>query len=70
MTAKEKILKTLGEKIKDIRIKKGLTQLELAAIIRKDQQSIQRLEKGKVNPSYYYLLEVAEGLEIDIKELL
>ena len=63
-------LKQLGEKIKQLRLSKGLTQAELANQIGKDQQAIQRLESGAVNPSYLFLLEVSNGLEIKITELV
>jgi len=69
---KEKVilLKKLGENIGNIRKSKGQTQVELANTINKDQQSIQRLEKGNINPSFYYLYEISKGLETDIRELL
>jgi transcriptional regulator with XRE-family HTH domain len=63
------LLKKLGENICRIRKAKGLTQVELASMVNKDQQSIQRLEKGNINPSFYYLNEISKGLEIDLKEL-
>lgn len=63
-------LKQFGEHIRQIRIKRGMTQFDLASIIGKDRQSLQRLESGNVNPSLYYLYEIAEGLEIDLKTLL
>jgi putative transcriptional regulator len=66
---RDKIVK-LGEKIKSIRISQGLTQIDLAYKIGKDQPSINRLEKGKINPSFLYLTEIAEGLEVTISELL
>lgn len=53
-----------------MRISKGFSQTELANIIGKDQQSINRVELGKTNPSYVYLLDVCEGLEISLPELL
>ena len=56
----------LGLKVRSIRLAKNLTQKELANIIGKDHPSINRLEKGKINPSYIFLLEVAEGLGISI----
>lgn len=65
---KELIL--LGKRVKAIRLSKGMTQIELAHKIGKDHPSINKLENGKVNPSYIFLLEVCEGLEIDIKELM
>lgn len=65
---KKEILINLGIRVKEIRLLKGLTQTELAYKIGKDHPSINKLENGKVNPSYIFLLEVAEGLEIDIKD--
>jgi transcriptional regulator with XRE-family HTH domain len=63
-------LKRLGLHISKIRTSKGISQLELASIINKDRQSIQRLERGAVNPSVFYLQEVADGLEISLSKLL
>lgn len=67
---KEELLKDLGERIRTIRKDKGITQLQLAHSIGKDQQSIQRLEAGNINPSYIYLQEIADGLSITLLELL
>jgi putative transcriptional regulator len=64
----EKLIR-LGLKVKELREEKGLSQTELAYKIGKDQPSINRLEKGKVNPSIIYLLQICEGLEISIEEL-
>jgi transcriptional regulator with XRE-family HTH domain len=63
-------LKTLGSRLKEIRNLKGLTLKELGYKIDKDPQSISRVEMGDINPTYLYLLEVCEGLEIDINQLL
>ena len=60
----------LGERIRKVREKKNISQVELANSINKDQQSIQRLEKGKVNPGYEFLLDVAEGLGMSLCEVL
>lgn len=65
----EKLVK-LGERIKQLREEKGMTQVQLAYKIGKDQPSINRVEKGKINPSYLYLLELAEGLEVSLEELV
>ena len=67
---KETLLKNLGARIREIRKEKGISQKELAHSIGKDQQSIQRLEGGNINPSYYYLYEIAEGLEVPIQDLI
>jgi putative transcriptional regulator len=70
MESKEIILKKLGERIREIRKDRGISQKQLAHSIGKDQQSIQRLEAGNINPSYYYLIEIANGLEIEPSKLL
>lgn len=67
---KSEILLQLGEKVREIRISKSLTQTELANKIGKDHPSINKLENGKVNPSYIFLLEVADGLNVNIKEFM
>jgi putative transcriptional regulator len=66
---KEKLIE-LGLKVRVLREARGLSQTELAYKIGKDQPSINRLEKGKVNPSIIYLLQICEGLEISIEELV
>jgi DNA-binding XRE family transcriptional regulator len=45
----EKLIR-LGLKDRELREEKGLSQTELAYTIGKDQPSINRLEKGKLNP--------------------
>ncbi len=65
----EKLLQ-LGLRVKKLREEKGMSQTELAYKIGKDQPSINRLEKGNVNPSIIYLLQICEGLEITIEELV
>ncbi len=66
---KEIIQKQFGLHVKNIRQEKGLTQIDVSSRMNKDQQSLQRVESGNVSPSLYYLYELAEGLEIEVKEL-
>ncbi len=65
----EKLLQ-LGLRVKKLREEKGMSQTDLVYKIGKDQPSINRLEKGKVNPSIIYLMQICEGLEIPIGELV
>lgn len=70
MTEEQKVkLTKFGQQIKELRLNKDLTLKELAYSIDKDPQSISRLEMGKVNPSYLYLLDIAKGLNLSIDEL-
>jgi ribosome-binding protein aMBF1 (putative translation factor) len=67
---KENFLKKLGRHIAQTREKAGLSQSELALRCDKDRQSINRLEKGRMNPTAYYLSELAAELNIPMKDLL
>ncbi|WP_412476980.1 helix-turn-helix domain-containing protein [Flavobacterium sp. TBRC 19031] len=67
---KEIELQQFGKKIKEMRELKGLTQAQLAHKINKDRESIARLERGGINPTYIYLMEICEGLEITMEELM
>ncbi len=67
---KKEVLKYLGLTIKNRRKELGITQNELGLRINKDQQAINRLETGGINPSFIQLLEICQGLELSIGELI
>ena len=64
------IQRKIGRIIRDKRIELGLTQDDLAKSIGKQRPAVQRLESGNVNPSIYFLREIAGGLKITLEELL
>ena len=43
---------------------------DLARACHKDRQAIEKLENGKVNPTIYSLLEIAQALEVELRELV
>ncbi|MBX9734239.1 MAG: helix-turn-helix domain-containing protein [Chitinophagaceae bacterium] len=63
------LLKNLGQKLKLMRQAKGLTLKELGYRVDKDPQSISRVEMGDINPTYLYLMQICEGLEIEMTDL-
>lgn len=67
---KEKDIRLIefGKTVKKIRVSKGLTQVEISSKMNRDQQSLQRVESGRVNLSYTYILELASALEINPKD--
>lgn len=67
---KDVFLKKLGKNIARLREEAGLSQSELALRCDKDRQSLNRLEKGRINPSAFYLYEIASELKIPLQELL
>lgn len=66
----KEFLKQLGQRIKDIRKQKGLSQSEVANRCGKERQSYQRVETGNINPTIWYLQHIATALDVEIKELL
>lgn len=67
---KDETLKLFGERVTKLRTDRGLSQRELAHSMGKDHPAINIIEKGKVNPSFWFLLELASGLGITIEELV
>jgi putative transcriptional regulator len=63
-------LKLFGARVKALRAKKNMAQADLARIMDKDRQSVQRVEGGNINPSIIYLSELADGLKIPLSELM
>lgn len=57
----------LIEKIIEARIKKGMTQAELARRIGTKQSALSRFERGDYNPSLKFLRKVADGLGVKLK---
>ena len=66
----KKALLDLGEKIKKFRLRKGFTQYELADKCQINRNYIGMLERGERNPTYFTLLAVATGLEVELYELI
>ncbi|SHL56066.1 DNA-binding transcriptional regulator, XRE-family HTH domain [Chryseobacterium carnipullorum] len=60
----------LGKHIVILRQQKGWSQADLARACNKDRQAIEKLENGKVNPTLYTLLEIANALEVSLPELV
>jgi len=54
-----------GQLIKDLRLKKGITQEELAAKTDISVRTIQRIENGDVDPRAYTLQAIAVALEVE-----
>lgn len=59
----------IGDKIKKIRKNKGLTQSQFSEITGIAINSISRYEKGERKPTTDILKKIADGLNVDIKEL-
>lgn len=69
---KSELLKNVGKKIQEIRVSKGLTQVDLVGKIQGeiDTTNISRIESGRTNPTIFTLYRIANALEIDLKDLM
>ena len=59
-------LTALGQKMREARKKKDLTQQELADLSHVSVKQIANIEKGKMNPSYLILRALAKVLHISL----
>lgn len=60
----------VGNRIVSIREKRNLKQIDLAIKIDIEDSALRRVESGRTNPTLKTLLKIAEGLDVDISELL
>jgi len=58
-----------GENLRKIRIKKEMTQVQLASKIVVSNSYICDIEMGRSTPSMKTLKKIAEALEVEIKDL-
>lgn len=66
----QKLLNDLGERLKKLRNKQGISIRELAERVDMGYTNVSNIETGKVNPKYTTLVKLAEALEMDLRELL
>ena len=66
---KEQLKNKIGQRIIELRKKKGWSQSDLARACNKDRQAIEKLENGKVNPTAYTIYEVAKVLGVSLSEI-
>lgn len=67
---KKDLNQRIGQRIIELRKRKGWSQADLARACGKDRQAIEKLENGKVNPTLYTLYEMAKTLEVSLTTLL
>ncbi len=67
---KEQLKKEIGQRIVELRTKKGWSQSDLARACNKDRQAMEKLENGKVNPTLYSLLEISKALGVKVAQLV
>lgn len=61
-------LESIGPKVKELRDRRGMGQVELAAAAGVGQSLISRIENGTANPSLRTLIRLADVLGVDVSE--
>lgn len=69
LTMRDERLKILAKNIKAERVRKGLSQYELAFIIGISYNSVCQIEQARQTPSAFIVFDIANALEIPIGEL-
>ena len=69
---RSELLKVVGKKIQEIRVKKGLSQVDLVGLIEGniDTTNISRIESGRTNPTLYNLYRISQALNVTLVDLV
>ena len=62
--------KSIGERVKYLRVLRGLSQLDLAVNCGYEKTTISRIENGRANITLKTILKLSNGLEIEPHLLL
>jgi transcriptional regulator with XRE-family HTH domain len=64
------LIKAIGNKIRETRLSKGLSQEELSYESDLPLSQIGRIERGEINPTISSLYAVAEALDVELKTIV
>jgi len=62
--------KKLGENLRKLRLKKNMSQGDLATILSVDRAYISNIENGRMNPTLSTLEKIAKALSVSIEDLI
>ena len=60
----------IGNRIRELRESKGISQQNLAAICNFEKANLSRIEAGRTNPTISTLYKISQALEITLSDLL
>tara|TARA_R110002050_G_scaffold167468_1_gene298257 strand:+ start:22257 stop:22475 length:219 start_codon:yes stop_codon:yes gene_type:complete len=66
----EQLQEKIGERIRQLRESKGISQQNLAAICNFEKSNLSRIEAGRTNPTIFTLFKISQALEVSIAELV
>lgn len=59
-------LKYLGNKIKEARKNKGISQFDLSVLMQTDQSYISKVERGLKDVHFLWLIKLAKALDVEV----
>ena len=65
-----RFIKSIGKKLRDKRLSKNLSQINLASDANIPESQIGRIERGEINTTIGTLYKICHALGIEVKELL
>jgi transcriptional regulator with XRE-family HTH domain len=68
--SKEDFITKIGERVRQIRISKGLTLERVAFDAGMDYTQLSRIELGKINTSIYQIYVVSNSLKVPMTDIL
>lgn len=66
----KEVLRKIGERVRELRIEKGLSQFELNVDSELSKNQIGRVERGEHNVSIITLIKIAKALQVEISEII
>ena len=69
-TPKKSLSENLGQRVRQFRVDKGLTQNALALLSGLSHSSLSKIENNQLSPTFETILKIISGLNIDISDLL
>lgn len=66
----DRALKDFGNRVRERRVARGLTQIELAEHAGVDRKTISRIENSRFSPSLANVLAIASALSVEARDLL
>jgi transcriptional regulator with XRE-family HTH domain len=64
------LIKSIGERIRELRLQKGISQEDLSNEAEVPLSQIGRIERGENNPTISTLFVIAQALQVDLKSLV
>ncbi|MFV0247554.1 MAG: helix-turn-helix domain-containing protein [Tenacibaculum sp.] len=70
MTDKERLQKSIGKSIRELRIAKNIPQQDVAGACNIEKSNLSRIEAGNTNPTIFTLKKIADNLGVTLCDIV